>query len=827
MDNILPTNYFIHLEPNLETFEFFGRIEISLTIQNPTREIAINAVDLKVNFCKILTNNDEYKDVSFSEDTDSESLIINLPSKKCGEIKILIEYIGKIRDDMRGFYRSRYTKNDEEKFMAITQFEETEARRCFPCFDHPRYKATFNIEMIIDKDLEALSNASKAEEKILEDGRKLIRFHKTVKMSTYLVFFGVGEYEFVEDPGDVLVRVVTPPGKKQYADVGLKFARKSMTWLENYYGIKFPLQKIDHIAVADFAFGAMENWGAITYRENLILYYPGKTSQAALERMYEVISHELAHQWFGNLVSPDDWRYLWLNESFASLFGYAVSASYFPEWGIWENFVIDMTTLAYARDSLIDTIPIELPGGEISRITRYTVHILYDKGASVLRMLENYLGDKFREGIHHYLKKYEYSTASSNDLWASLEEVTKEPISNMMKSWIQQPGYPMVEITRKNNKLQIKQARFTYLPLVSSQKWIIPIKIWVLYSNGESKIIKRLIHNEIEEIELSGEIIAYKINFGQTGFYQVKYNDDNNLNALGKLILSKKLPPLDRWGLENDIFSLLQKGELPISKYFEFLENFKDEETPLPLESIVVHLYHLYNLTKDSLREKIKETGRKICENVLRKIGYEPKSGELHNISSLRSIIIWVGAVFGSQETIEFALNQFAKLKDNKPIHEDIMAAVMRTVAYEENEACDWLIKKFEKIDNEPERINVAIALGSVKKDYMKKALQFALEKIPPRIKFYPIIYIIRNPSTRPLIWDWFVENIKELENFHPNHYQTIIDELITIGGIGREDEIKAFFKSYETKDKTLQDVINMSLEKLKINSNFEKMLNL
>jgi len=822
VDNIFPSHYNIHLEPDLDKFEFLGRTEIFVTIRKPTKEISLNAVDLKIQYCKVkISDKDNYIDVNFSEDSKSETLNIQLPKEMSGEVRVLIEYSGNIRDDLRSFYRSRYKKDGKLKYIAITQFEEDDARRCFPCFDHPKLKATFSVEMVIAKNLQAISNNAVSEEIILNDDKKLVKFQKTVKMSTYLVFFGVGEFEFAEDPGDTLVRVATTPGKLQYTDVGLKFARKAFTWLEAYYGVKYPMQKIDHIAVADFAFGAMENWGAITYRENLILYYPGKTSKAALERIYEVISHELAHHWFGNLVSPDSWQFLWLNESFASLFGYKVIAEYYPNWGTWENFVFDMTTLAFIRDSLIDTIPIELPGGEKSRITRYTVHILYDKGSSVLRMLEDYLGKKFQEGIHYYLKKFEYSTASSDDLWESIEKVSKEPITDMMKSWIKQPGYPMIEIQKIDNKLKLKQNRFTYLPHNSTQKWIIPVKIWVLYSNGKSEIIRKILHNESEEIELKGEVKAYKLNYEQTGFYQVKYKDETNLSQLGKLIKTKKLSALDRWGLEYDLYSFLKKGDISISQYLEFIKNYSEEDSHLPLKSIISHLFTLYIFTDGTLQEKIKKIGREICEKTLNNIGYEPKPEELHTISKLRSLVIWTAAIFDSQQTIEFAINQFAKIKEGKLIHEDIMAVVMRIAAYTDEKVCDWLIQKFEKIDNEPERLNIVSALGSVKKSCMDKALQFTLEKVPPRIKFYPIVYMTRNPETKPLIWDWFVSNIKVLEKFHENHYQTIIDELVSIGGIGREEDIKKFFKSYKTKDKTLQDVINMTLEKLEINKIF------
>ncbi|MFX0133639.1 MAG: M1 family metallopeptidase, partial [Candidatus Hodarchaeota archaeon] len=761
---------------------------------------------------------------SFLEDPEQELLTIQLPVKSKGEIKVLIDYTGEIRNDMRGFYRSRYSKNGEDQFIAVTQFEETEARRCFPCFDHPKYKATFDIEMVVDKNLVAISNTPVVEEKILGDQKKIVKFQKTEKMSTYLLFFGVGEFEFVEDPGEILVRVVTTPGKSKYADVGLKFSRKALTWLEEYYDIKLPLPKIDHIAVADFAFGAMENWGAITYRENLILFYPEKTNKATLEFMYEVIAHELTHQWFGDLVTPNDWQYLWLNESFATLFGYIITANFYPDWGIWENFALGTIAAAFARDSLIETFPIELPSGERARITQSTAPIIYSKGGAVLLMLKSYLGEKFKIGIRHYLKKYEYATASSDDFWAAFEEVSKEPISEMMKGWIKQAGYPLIEVERKDSTLYLTQSRFTFLPHKNSQKWTIPIQISVHYSNGKSKIIKKLIKQKNEEIDLEGEVIAYKINYEQTGFYRVKYKDQTNLKELYSLISNKKLPPLDRWGLEDDFFSFVLRGTITFLEYLEFLDNFLDEDSPLPLESIISHLYFSYNIIEGSLREKIKKIGKKISERILEKIGYEPKPDELHAISNLRSMTVWTSVIFGSQGTKNFALNQFLKIQNGESVHADIRGPVMRVASYLDEKNCNWLIQNFEKIDNEPERINFVTALGSVKEDYMDKVLKFTIEKIPLRNKFYPIVLMTRNPNTSPLMWDWFVANVKDVEKFHPSHYERILDAIVSLGGVGKEEEVKKFFKSYDIKEETLRDVLKMSLEKLKINNKLRKM---
>ncbi len=263
----------------------------------------------------------------------------------------------------------------------------------------------------------AISNGAIEEEAPLDNGKKRITFEQTPKMSTYLVFFGVGEFEFTLDTEDPRVRVATLPGMKPYATFGLEFGRKSLAFSEAYYGVPYPLPKMDLIAIPDFAFGAMENWGAITFRENLLLHYPEITSKSGEERICEVIAHEIAHQWFGNLVTPADWKYLWLNESFATYFGYGIVDHYYPQWETWQQFLWGSTGSAMARDALLENFAIEIPGGDHVVINVSTAPIIYSKGGSILRQVEGYIGaENFQKGLQDYLKTFEYDNAASQDL---------------------------------------------------------------------------------------------------------------------------------------------------------------------------------------------------------------------------------------------------------------------------------------------------------------------------------------------------------------------------------------------------------------------------
>ncbi|HUU39422.1 MAG TPA: M1 family metallopeptidase, partial [Desulfatiglandales bacterium] len=518
MNYIDPVNYKIHLEPDLQTLTFSGDIEIVIEASKSVSEISLNALELAFRKCNVLLGN-ESAQCRFYVDNQKERVNICLPKKMVGRIIVKINFSGKINDRMAGFYMSKYNAGGTWKYNAVTQFEESDARRAFPCFDHPSKKATFAVQMVIDENLVAISNGPIIEEKPLDNGKKLVIFQQTPRMSTYLLFFAVGEFEFIEDTEEeVLIRAGTMPGMTKYARFGLGFGRKALKFCEDYYGLKYPFPKLDLIAIPDFAAGAMENWGAITFRENLLLHYPGITSKAGQQRICEVIAHEIAHQWFGDLVTPSDWKYLWLNESFATYFGSGVVAYYYPEWDMWDQFLYNRTGTAFSRDGLKETVAIEIPGGEHEVINASTAPIIYNKGASLLWHVVDYLGEHdFKEGLRRYLKKYEYKCASSHNLWEAFEEISEKPITTIMKSWIEQPGFPLVKVKRDAGNLFLTQSRFTYLPGESDQIWIFPVTIRVFYENGYAKNITALLQEKDSIIDIGKDAISCKVNYGQIG----------------------------------------------------------------------------------------------------------------------------------------------------------------------------------------------------------------------------------------------------------------------------------------------------------------------
>jgi tricorn protease interacting factor F2/3 len=820
MQEVNPINYRIHLEPDLVKFKVSGHLEVLLEALQPVEDIVLNSLEIAIWQCGVMVD-DDFIVCPFEIDPAQERLRIALPKKMSGKILLKIDYESLINNKMAGFYRSTYDADGDIKYIAVTQFEESDARRAFPCMDHLSKKATFEVEMTVDEGLVAISNGIVLEEKPLAGGKKRVQFEKTPKMSTYLVFFGVGEFESVAHQQDQRVRLVSIPGMAKFTEFGLEFGAKALKYCEKYYQIPYPLPKLDLLAIPDFAFGAMENWGAITFRENLLLHYPDITSKSGEERICEVIAHEIAHQWFGNLVTPSDWKYLWLNESFATYFGYGVVDHYFPQWETWHQFIHGHTHSVLVRDGLNETFAIEIPGGEHVVINASTAPLIYSKGASILRQIEGYIGsDNFKKGLRYYLKQHEYGSASSHHLWGALEEVSKKPVTSMMKSWIEQPGYPIVEVDRDGRELILTQKKFTYLPNTSDQKWLIPLQLKVFYGNGDVKTITTLFEGKNSRIDIGDGAVTYKINNRQTGFYRVKYNNPGDFDALGGFIRNKQLPPEDRCGVQNDLFARVRSTDVSIDTYLDFLSNYHAEDAFLPLVSIAGNLFQAYQVFDGAKKEKIAAIGKVLIENILEKIGYSPSPEEPHTTAILRDQVLWQAVLYGSKQAIEFSVRQFRSQMQGGGIHPDIQKSIMQVGALLQKEkAYEWLTDRLQTSEIEHERMNILVALGCFRDwELIDKTLQYVLDHVPDRNKFVAIVAMASNPHAVDYMWQWYVSHLSELERFHPIHYERVIGAIVPVCGMGRANEVKKFFNQYLQENPQAKGIIKLSLEKLEIN---------
>lgn len=815
-----PMGYQIEIEPDLFRKDFTGTVRIHLHAEHPSQTLTLDLLDIAVRHCTLIRAN-ESVDCPFKVSPADETLHIDLPEPLQGDISLRIDYYGKINQSMAGFYESHYAADGQQIPIAVTQFQESDARRAFPCMDHPAHKARFTVSLIIDSHLTAIANTPVSDQTLLENGKTKVTFQQTPKMSTYLLFFGVGH--FTHRPGaiDERVRIVWLPGMADLTEYGLQFGEKALQYCETCFGIPYPLPKLDLIAVPDFAFGAMENWGAITFRENLLLYDPEITSAEAEERICEVIAHEIVHQWFGNLVTPSDWQYLWLNESFATYFGFGVVAHYHPDWQIWEAFLASQTAPAMVRDALTDTSAIEISGGRHVVINSSTAPIIYSKGGSVLRQVEGYLGSEaFQNGLNHYLKEHAYDCAASQDLWQALEAVSGQPISGMMRAWVSTPGHPLVTASRSNGQLRLQQKQFTYLDKPSDAVWPIPLLIRVFEADGTSHVVTQMMDIPEMRLDISPDAAAYKVNDRQTGFYRTAYDDPQNFEALCRLIRRKQIPAIDRWGIENDVYAMVKARQYRVDQYLRFISEFTAEDASLVLSSVFGHLYELFLLLQGPAKEKVAEKARQWIAETIQRLGLDPGEQEPHGRLRLRSEALQIGAFLDSPDVITAGAAQFERLLNGEKLHPDIRRAVMQAGARSGGDkAYEWFTRQLASVASEQERINILTAMGCFKEsEQIQKALDYIMEKTPERNKFIPVAQMAGNPNAIALIWGWYTRSCPALKNIHPLIHERIIGAVIPACGMDQPEAVKAFFGDAFDASDPAAPVIQMALEKLEIN---------
>jgi puromycin-sensitive aminopeptidase len=490
-NNISPVKYELTIKPDLESFVFEGKEIIKVKISKKTKEIILHSKDIKISTAEIIQNKkSQFADIKYDEKTETVKFSFKNEISK-GKADLIVVFEGIINDNLRGFYKSTYTLNGEKKNLATTQFEATDARRAFPCFDEPAQKAIFDVSLIIPGEKTAISNTLPLSIKEHEGGYKIVKFSPTPVMSTYLLAFIIGDFEYIEGwtkNKKVRVRVFTTNGKKHQARFALKVAIKSLEFYNKYFDIPYPLNTLDLIAIPDFESAAMENWGAVTFRETAILVDEEHTSLSNKQWISIVIAHEIAHQWFGNLVTMHWWTDLWLNEGFASYMENLCVDYMFPDWHIWDLYLADRYQVALRLDSLANSHPIEVEVHHPSEISEIFDMVSYAKGSAVIRMVAEYIGyEKFRDGLRYYLKKHSYKNTHTKDLWEAFERVSGKPIKKMMQNWTQKTGYPIISLLKKGENFEIRQDRFLS-SRISAKKtvgktiWQVPIR----YENNNS-----------------------------------------------------------------------------------------------------------------------------------------------------------------------------------------------------------------------------------------------------------------------------------------------------------------------------------------------------
>lgn len=818
MRPVSPQNYDVTFEPDLKKFTFSGREKIAVKVNKPASVLTMNSLKLEIKSCSVGWKGEKMR-CETSLDEKEELLKIRLPKKIVGDAEVFLEFAGELNDRLAGFYRSEYEDGGKKKVMATTQFEAADARRAFPCWDEPEAKATFDISILADRGLEAVSNMPVASKK--KAGKKtLFKFARTPVMSTYLVYLGVGEFESVQDKlGKIKIRVLTTKGKKGSTGTALEMTKKFLGYYQTYFGIPYPLPKLDVIAVPDFASGAMENWGAITFRETALLYDPETSSTATLHRIAEVIAHELAHQWFGNLVTMRWWNDLWLNESFATFMATKAVDHFYPEWDFWDQFASTSVNSGMDLDALRSSHPIDVPVKKPSQLREIFDDISYDKGGSVLRMLQDYLGEEdFRAGLRSYLKEHKYGNATTDDLWEHLGRASKKPVGKVMDTWIRQVGYPVVEAKVDGTKVTLTQRRFLEAGGPSKGLWMIPLSVKM-----RERFVRKLMTKKSDGFSLDKPGDWFKVNFEENGFYRVKY-DRRALEMLTDLVESGKLGHLDRWGLANDMFALTVAGEVGVRYYLSFLGAYDDEDDYLVVDEVASDLYYLYMLSfgEDSCK-RIAEVGRRYFRKVFDRVGWEPVKGEKPTTKLLRPFVISALGRLGDEDVVAEAKERFARfLKDPQSLSPNIRSAVYSLAAWCGDARTQEQMKElYRKAETQEEKIRFLAAVASFQDEkLLRKALDYSLtDEVRMQDMAVLVVSVASNPYGKTLVWPWMKKNWKEIgEKFMGMGIpllKRMIESLASVPDGKHAEDIRRFFQKHPTPGTEM--ALAQTFERMKI----------
>nr|XP_003702012.1 PREDICTED: puromycin-sensitive aminopeptidase [Megachile rotundata] len=834
--DVLPCHYHIVLSPNLKTFVFDGKEDVHIDVKQSTDTIVLNSLDIDIKTAAFNANDGKVIPTSkielcATEETATLVFDEKLPSGKSGYISL--EFVGEINDKMKGFYRSKYIgTNGTVKHAAVTQFEPTDARRCFPCWDEPAHKATFDITLNVPSGLTALSNMPVKSKETNESTETLI-FERTPIMSTYLVAVVIGEFDYIESTADdVLVRVYTPKLKKEQGQFALEVATKVLIFFKAYFGIAYPLPKIDLIAIADFSSGAMENWGLVTYRETCLLVDPQNTSAVRKQWIALVVAHELAHQWFGNLVTMEWWTHLWLNEGYASFVEFLCVSYLFPEYDIWTQFVTDTFIRALELDALKNSHPIEVPVGHPSEIDEIFDDISYNKGACVIGMLHSYIGENdFRKGMKLYLKKHSYGNATTGDLWAALEEASNKDVRSVMSAWTEQQGFPVVRVQHRqegNDRiLSLSQERF--LADGSSDNgsslWIIPISISTS-KDPEKSIFKVLLDEKTKEFRVTdvAENNWVKINPGTIGFYRTHYSPEA-LSLLLPAVKNHELPPLDRLGLLDDLFAMVQAGHASTVEVLQLMQAFQQEDNYTVWSSIVNSLGKIGVLVSHlDFEDSFMAYGRNLMRDITTKLGWDPKPNESHLDTLLRSLVLGRMAALNDEETIEEAKKRFElHVSGTTLLAADLRSPVYRAVlSVGDADTYETMLRLYREADLHEEKDRILRALGAIKDEtLLTKVLDFAMsDEVRAQDTVFAIMSVAMTYKGRLMAWNFFKKNWKTLLDRYGGGF--LISRLVkfTTENFVTEEwakDVEEFFENHPTPG--TERTVQQSIESIRLNA--------
>jgi len=816
---VVPTDYSIRIVPNIDKsvsrtdssrgeLTFTGTETVKLNVRSPVHQLVLNALELEITEASL--DGKALPKSAIKTDREKELLTLALPSELArGDHTLALSFSGKINQQGQGLFYMHYHEQGSgtKKIMLGTQFEATDARRFFPCWDEPVFRARFQLTAVVPENWLAVSNMPVESEKKIAGGKE-VRFAPTPPMSSYLNVFAAGDLDLIESrSGPTQIRVIATKGKAKLGRYALEATAQILQYYNDYFGVAYPLPKLDQIALPGGFGGAMENWGGITYYESTLLFDPKNSSADTKQNIYEVLAHEMAHQWFGDLVTMAWWDNLWLNEGFASWMGTKCTAHFNPQWEVWlrRNLPRDPTRRvgiakeqAMESDARSTTHAIQQPIATEAEANSAFDDITYKKGQSLLRMLESFLGeDVFRDGIRRYIAAHKYSNSTTADLWNALSEASKKPVGEIAAGWTEQPGFPLVRVKREaEGKVRLTQERFAVnFKNAPPLQWKIPLT----YSLVGEAPATLLMTSKIGNLQNIPADRALKLNVNGAGNYRVEY-DEPSWNLLLEAL--PKLGVEDRVDLLSDAWALVQPDRASVSLYFGLVEKLPPSTELAEREQIINVLDFINRLFVGSPeREKFQRYAQSLLRPTFETLGWEPKEGQPPTAGNLRADLINTLGDLNDPEIITGCRERFEKyLANPASLAPDLRPPVLAVVGrYADEKIWTKLHELGLKTTSIEEKQNYYNALAeAIDPKLVKKTLPIALtDELPTSRAIFLVAGVARDSDHPDIAWEFAKANMKALlaktdavgvNRFAPSLFTFFPDDL-------RADELKSYAK--------------------------------
>lgn len=766
-DEVTPSRYDIQIKPDAAKMRFDGKVTIAITVKRSTQSLTLNAADLT--FSKVVLSGLEAETPTVVFDAKVQTAKISFARMiQPGNYSLTIDYAGQINTQSRGLYAVDYQDANGKGQMLVTQFEAPDARRFVPSWDEPSRKAVFALEAIVPEGRMALSNMPEMASQSLGDGLKKVQFAPSPKMSSYLLFFGVGDLERrTIKVGTVDVGVVTKRGDLDQGQIALDDAAKILVQYNDYFGTPYPLPKLDHLAVPNGGgFGAMENWGSILYFDRVLLLDPARSNEADRQNVYATVAHEMAHQWFGDLVTMAWWDDIWLNEGFASWMEARVADRMHPDWKVWLQ---EESGKEYAMslDAKASTHPVVQTVNTVEQVSQAFDAITYQKGQAVIRMVEDYAGDAaFRQGVRAYMRTHAYGNTVTQDLWSAVEVAAKKPIVAIADDFVRQPGVPLITLqsavcSKGQTAITLRQGRFGLDEASKvSGSWRVPVRVAVLGHAGTQTVLTS--GNALTKAVLEG-CGPIKLHAGQAGYFR------SNYAPAFKAALTARFDDLeasDQLGLLNDGFALTQGGYAPIGDYLDLSSRLGTSSDPAVTQRAQAVLGRLSDLFEAGPRqEAMAAYGRSVLNPILAKIGWRPASGETPRVGLLRLSLISALGRFDDRAVVAQSKRRFlAGDTDPQAMPADIRSALQSVALSHADQALfDEALRRAESAKSQMERNELFSAMAGVRDPALaKQVLELSIsDRVPVTIG--PRLIQRLSDNHEALAWQFSLDHLERI----------------------------------------------------------------